>query len=71
MALLAADLNNLGLTPQATLCRPFGAPERRTYDVMGKGGPENEHLRRRIDQRLLVTSHLRIFVKHKGEEFRI
>ena len=27
-ALLIADLHNLGLTPQAILCRPFRAPEK-------------------------------------------
>ena len=43
-ALLIADLHNLGLTPQAILCRPFRAPEKCNQNLLNKGCPGNEHL---------------------------
>ena len=42
-ALLIADLNNLGLTPQAIQCRPFGAPEKKNKNLLCKGCSWNEH----------------------------
>ena len=56
-ALLIADLHNLGLTPQAILCRPFRAPEKCTHDVLCKGCHGNEHTE--------VPPTLRTHVEHE------
>ena len=45
-ALLFADLHNLGLTPQAILCRPVRAPEKCPQNALCKRCPGNEHTRR-------------------------